>query len=154
LFGRFFQIFVFNFGARSTQLRCFFQDTPPSAAFHVVIRSSCRKHRLRRCSRPCFAFFGLARCWMGSTMVDLQLGGTVDDACPSRAAVSSGIRCCLYCRQPVFWIFSALCFVFSLFSRVQSACVLLKFYWNFCWLDARSALFYLKVSVNVRDAQM
>jgi hypothetical protein len=53
-----------------------------------------------------------------------------------------------------FWVFSVLCCVFLLFPPVQSVCVLLKFYWNFCWLDARLALFYLRVSVNVRDAKM
>jgi hypothetical protein len=29
-------------------------------------------------------------------------------------------------------------------SSVQFVCVLHKFYWNLCWLIARSALFYVK----------
>jgi len=44
----FFQIFVFNFGARSTQFQyCFFQDTRHLAKFSVVFRSSHQKHKPR-----------------------------------------------------------------------------------------------------------
>jgi len=37
-----FQIFFFNFGARSTQFRCFFKDKRPSTVFPVIGRSSRR----------------------------------------------------------------------------------------------------------------
>jgi hypothetical protein len=54
---------------------------------------------------------------------------------------------------PAAWF---LCFLFVcvVYSLVQIAWVLLTFYWNICWLDARSTLFYLGVCVNVREAQM
>jgi hypothetical protein len=39
----FFPDFLFTFGARSTQLRCFFQDTRPSIVLPVIVRSSRRK---------------------------------------------------------------------------------------------------------------
>jgi len=131
LFGQGFQIFIFTFEARSTQLLCFFQDTRPSAAFPVIVRSNRRKLRPRRSLvsgaslararepfalwsawRPRSAFSGHARCWMGSTVVDLRLGSTGDGACPPRVAVSNGIRCCLYCQQPFFGFF-LLCVVYS-----------------------------------------
>jgi len=90
----------------------------------------------------------------GATVADLRLGAAGDGACLPRAAVSGGLRPCLLCRLLCFLVFSALCCCeFSCFS-VQSGCVLLRFYWNFCWLDARSALFYLSVNINVREAQM
>jgi hypothetical protein len=161
--------FVFNFGAKSTQLCCFFQDTRSSAAFLVVIRSSRRKHKPHRssvsgswpaCAREPFALWrtwqprsaysGRAQCWMESTVVDLRLGGTGEDThhCLRRNPLLSLL--------PVACFLGFFCFMLCIpiVSPVQSACVLLNFYWNFCWLDARSALFYLRVSVNVRNAQM
>jgi hypothetical protein len=39
-------------------------------------------------------------------------------------------------------------------SPIQYVCVLLKFYLDFSWLDARSTLFYLRMCVNVINAQM
>jgi len=45
VFDQFFQWFSSTFWARSTKSRCFFQDTCPSVAFPVFIRSRCRKHR-------------------------------------------------------------------------------------------------------------
>jgi hypothetical protein len=53
-----------------------------------------------------------------------------------------------------FFFFSCFCVCISLVSLVQYTCVLLKFYWNFSWLDARSAIFYLRVCVNIRETQM
>jgi hypothetical protein len=53
----------------------------------------------------------------------------------------------------IFAVSICLCCVFSCFL-LYSACVLLIFYWNFSWLDVRSVLFYLRVSVNIREAQM
>jgi hypothetical protein len=53
-----------------------------------------------------------------------------------------------------FWVFPVLCCVLFLFPPVQSVRVLLKFYRNLCWLVAKLSLFYLRVSVNVRYAQM
>jgi hypothetical protein len=48
----FVQNLFFNFGARSTHIRCLFQDTRPLATFTVVVRSSHRKLRPRRYSVP------------------------------------------------------------------------------------------------------
>jgi hypothetical protein len=42
------------------------------------------------------------------------------------------------------FFFPAFVLCIPLIFPVQYACVLLKFYWNFSWLDARSALFYLR----------
>jgi hypothetical protein len=91
---------------------------------------------------------------MGSTVADLRLGGTDEGACGARTAVSGGVRLCLFLLVSCFLVFSALCCVFSFVCLVQSACVLLIFYWNFCWLDAKLTIFYLRAIVNVKEAQM
>jgi hypothetical protein len=78
---------------------------------------------------------------LGATVADLRLGGIGDSPC-------------FYCWQLDFCGFCLFVLFIPLFLHVQSACVLLRFYWNFSWLDARSAFFYLRVSVNVREAQM
>jgi hypothetical protein len=93
---------------------------------------ACRKHRPRRpsvsgawpaharepfalwrASQPRSTFSGSVWWRMGSTMVDLQLGGASDSVCPPPAAVSNRFRPCLFCRQPFFFLL--LCCVFLLF---------------------------------------
>jgi len=44
-FGRIFTVFYLIFGARSTYYRWLLQDTRPSAAFPVILRSRCQKNR-------------------------------------------------------------------------------------------------------------
>lgn len=63
---------------------------------------------------------------------DLRLGGTSDDMCPPRTAVSSKLNPYLFCQQLDFCGFLFVCVVYSLVSPVQSVCVLLRFYWSFC----------------------
>jgi len=49
------------------------------------------------------------------------------------------------------WVFSVCCVcVFPLFLQLQSAFVLLNFYWNICWLVVRLAKFFFRVCVIVK----
>jgi hypothetical protein len=124
-----FPIFLLHFWSQIyTTPLFFFQDTRPPIVLPVFVRSSRRKLGPQRLSmsgawpaharepvalwcawrlRP--AFFGRARCWLRSTVVYLQLGGTDDGVCHPRAAVFDGFRFFLYCWQPLFLGFS--CFV-------------------------------------------
>jgi hypothetical protein len=83
-------------------------------------------------------------------VADLRLGGDGDGACHPRAAVADEVCSCLSAGSFVFW-FSALCCVFSCFSCTVCLCtaqILLEF------VLARSVIFYLRVSVNEREAQI
>jgi hypothetical protein len=144
----FFSNFIFNFGARSTQHRCIFQDTRPSVTFPFVVRSSRRKLRLGHVSRRCLArashvpksllLFGALD---GHVLLSLAVHGVgwglrwsiygwvvlvtarVLHASPPSAESAAVSRSVAF-----FWVFSVLCCVFLLFPSVQSVCVLLKFY--------------------------
>jgi hypothetical protein len=168
--ANFWTVFSLIFGARSTQPHCFFQDTSSSAAFsssfapaawstgHAGGRSSASGLNAPEslllfdaCDGHAPPFSDRARWGWGLRW--LIYGWMVTARvirAPSYLAESAPA---FYAGSFVFWFF---CFVLciSLFSHVQSACVLLIFYWNLCWLDVRSALFYLRVSVNVRESQM
>jgi hypothetical protein len=60
-------------------------------------------------------------------------------------APSSGEDSLCHTTAGLDWVFFCLlCLCISFVSPVQSAFVVPIFYWNICWLVARSALFYFE----------
>jgi len=86
--------------------------------------------------------------------INLQQGATNDGACPPRAAVSGEVIPISIAGEMFLGVFLLCVLCIPHVSPEQSVYVLFNFYWNFYWLDASSAFFYFRVSVNVKKVQM
>jgi hypothetical protein len=79
--------------------------------------------------------WGLRRqiyCWV------LPVSARVLHASPLRRSLS------FFHHWRLVFGFSAIVLCIPIVFPVQSVFVLLKFYWNFCWLNARSTIFYFE----------